>query len=215
MLHCRQRVLFGQRFNLATWAGILLYLPSVEVGKLRKRIAATPEKKTQTQTSRTRLYGHIRPIVSRVTSSLLSKTWTHLLFSQTLLSFKKTNSRSGKSAADSHLILCWTEHIVNTSAVTSQLASLPNPPPWCVHGAQSSTTAAAQFQFHLSFSCQSFRTPFVLDLRLSVFLIRPWISCRLRDSLYPWHVSLVQLTALSRLEMCNYFTAWAQRWRFE
>lgn len=124
----RQRVLFGQRFNLATSAGILLYLPSVEVGNLWK----LQKKKTQTQTSRTRLYGHIRPIVRRVTSSLffvvLSKTWTHLLFSQTLLSFKKTNRRSGKSAADSRLILCWTEHIVNTSAVTSQLASLPNPP---------------------------------------------------------------------------------------
>lgn len=56
---------------------------------------------------------------------VLSKTWSHLLFSQTLL--KKQTEEVEKSAADSHFILCWTEHIVNTSAVTSQLASLPTP----------------------------------------------------------------------------------------
>lgn len=58
---------------------------------------------------------------------VLSASFIHLLFRQTLLSFKQANRKSGESAADSHFSLCWTEHIVSTSAVTSQLADLPTP----------------------------------------------------------------------------------------
>lgn len=75
-----------------------------------------------------RLHVHKRPTVSRdVFCFAHSKPFIHWLFSQTSLSFKQTNRRSGKSAADSHFTLCCTEHIVSTSAVTSQLANFPTP----------------------------------------------------------------------------------------
>lgn len=84
--------------------------------------------------------------------------------------FKKQTEEvgGGGSAADSHFILCWTEHIVNTSAVTSQLASLPTPHSDVCMGPNQAPQRQHNFNFTFLSAANRYRTPFVLDLRLSV-----------------------------------------------